>query len=64
MLLRPNKARYGDENLCGIWNRNTPDGDDGYWMEATTDWMDVSSFTHTEGGSNGRDIIQEVIGNQ
>ncbi len=59
-----NEARYGGDNLCGTWNRNTPDGDNGYWLEAGTDWMDVSFFTHTTDGSNGRDIVQDVLGNQ
>jgi hypothetical protein len=64
LVAKSNQDRYGsDENLCGLWNRNTPFGDDGYFQQAATDWMDVSPVALTEGGSNGRDICQDVIGN-
>ena len=64
LVAKANEEKYGtDENLCGLWNRNTPFGDDGYFQPAATDWMDVSVHALTEGGSNGRDLCQDVISN-
>jgi prepilin-type N-terminal cleavage/methylation domain-containing protein len=64
LVSKANQDKFGsDDNLCGLWNRNTPFGDNGYFQEAATDWMDVSPVALTEGGSNGRDICQDVIGN-
>lgn len=64
LVAKANQDKFGsDDNLCGLWNRNTPFGDNGYFQEAATDWMDVSVLALTEGGSNGRDLCQDVISN-
>ena len=64
LVAQANQEKYdSDNNLCGLWNRNTPFGDSGYFQDAATDWMDVSVIALTEGGSNGRDLCQDVITN-
>ena len=61
ILMNANIKEYDESYQVGTWHRFTPDGSNGYWLEASTDWMDVSPHTHTTHGSNGRDVIADVL---
>ena len=45
-----------DDNI-GLWNKNTTDGDNGYYNDTSADWIDWSGHTHTNNGVRGRDIL-------
>ena len=41
----------------GLWNKNTTDGDNGYYNNTSADWIEWSGHTHTNDGVRGRDIL-------
>jgi len=55
------QASRDDMMLLGedapLWNRNTADGDNGYYNDGSADWIDWSGHSHTVDGVRGRDIL-------
>ena len=47
-----------DETGFGLWSRDTPFGEDGYWISAGLDGLPISHHVLTTGGIQGRDTTE------